>query len=114
MEGRRICQWCCASPARHRSGWTALARACLCIYSGVALVAVLVEARLWRTRGALGLVSACRGTGPWPLEPAPPAPGTGDSLWSAWPACLLMGLGAGVVWPAWAVAALAILVRDRH
>ncbi|BCU02714.1 hypothetical protein [Pandoravirus japonicus] len=113
MEGRRICRSCCASPARHRTGWTASARACLCVYSGVALIAALVEAYLWRTRGALGLLSACRGTGPWPLEPAPPTPGTCDSLWSTWPACLLVGFGAGALWPAWTLASLAILVQGR-
>lgn len=114
MEGRRIWRRC-RSSARHQShsGWRTLARACLCVYSGVALVAALAEAFLWRTRSGLGLVAACRGTGPWPCEPAPPAPGTGDAPWSAWPACLLVGFGAGTMWPVWAAAVVVLLRRRR-
>nr|UMO78505.1 hypothetical protein [Pandoravirus belohorizontensis] len=115
IEGGQI-WWRCAPPVwrQSRSRWATLARACLCVYSGIALVAALVEAFLWRTRGGLGLVAACHGTGLWPCELAPPAPGTGDRRWSAWPACLLVGFGAGTMWPVWAAAVVVLLHRQRR
>ncbi|AJF97278.1 hypothetical protein TW95_gp0544 [Pandoravirus inopinatum] len=113
MQNRQV-GWLRASTTPGQSGWTVLIKACLCVYSGVALVAALVEALLWSTRRATGLVTACRGIGIWPREPAPPTPGTGDTLWSSRSACLLVGLGTGALWPVWAAAALVILLRRRR
>jgi hypothetical protein len=81
------------------------------LYSATALVAAFAEAFFWSTRGALAVVTACRGQGFWPHEPLPPMPGTGDSIWRSWPASILVGLGSGAFWPLWVVAALAILLR---
>lgn len=101
-------------PHKSRGGCKTLTAACLCVYSGTALVAAFVEAFLWSTRGALGVVAACRGEGLWPREPPPPTPGTGDSLWSYWPVSVLVGLAAGAMWPLWAVAATILLRRRRQ
>ncbi|AVK75236.1 hypothetical protein pqer_cds_814 [Pandoravirus quercus] len=113
MQSRQV-GWLRTSATPRQSGWPVVIKACFCVYSGAALIAVLVEALLWSTRRATGLVTACRGIGIWPREPAPPTPGTGDTTWSSRRASLLVGLGAGALWPVWAVAALVILLRQRR
>ncbi|AGO84961.1 hypothetical protein psal_cds_882 [Pandoravirus salinus] len=114
MESRQIRRPCASPAAPRQNERTSLARACLCVYLGVASVAALAEA-FWRsTRGSTGPVTTCRGTGLWSREPEPPTPGSSDSAWSSWPLLrLLAGLGAGALWPLWAAAiALKALLRQ--
>ncbi|AVK76252.1 hypothetical protein pneo_cds_645 [Pandoravirus neocaledonia] len=105
---------------RPHGRFSALAGACLCAYSGAALMAAALHMLCWVVRGVVDPLATWHGRDRLWNDMHPASPGSRDDeslgdeyhIWSARSLWTLATYAAGMLWPLWAAARM--IARRRR